>query len=436
VEPERDPHVRGYVRGCGADAGHVIRTGVRVISVFRRFAKLEAASGILLMVCAVTALSWANSPWGGSYAALWETKLTLGFAPLQLDKSLLHWINDGLMALFFLVVGLEIKRELLAGELASIKRASLPIMAAIGGGVVPALIYSTINLGGPGANGWGIPMATDIAFSIGVLALLGRRVPPALKILLAALAIVDDLGAILVIALFYTAEVSWWSLGLAGFFGLLLFLVNRRGVTQPWPYLLLGFGLWVAMLKSGVHATIAGVLLAVAIPSGVAKASARPNAAPAGGTTLSVREKPLLNRMEHALHPWVAFAIMPLFALANAGLVFDRDVLATISQPVSLGILLGLILGKPVGIGLLSWLAVRSGLAVLPPGISWRHLIGVGLLAGIGFTMSLFIASLAFTDGPEIATAKMAILIASAVSGVGGYLLLLTAGSRRKSLTS
>ena len=395
----------------------------KLFRAFQKFSKLEAASGSVLLVCAVAALAWANSPWGQNYTALWETHLTMGFAPFQFSKSLLHWINDGLMTLFFFVVGLEIKRELLLGELASAKRAALPIMAALGGMLVPAVLYACFNAGQPSARGWGIPMATDIAFSLGVLALLGKRVPFALKIFLAALAIADDLGAVLVIAVFYTATISWTSLAIAGAFCLCLLVVNQRRTQHPLPYLLLGLGLWLAMLKSGVHATISGVLVAMTIP-------AHPSLSRPLATDCEKVESPL-TRFEQALHPWVAFGIMPLFALANAGVALHGDLHSALGQPVSQGIIAGLVLGKPIGIVLLSWLAVRLGVAALPAGVNWRHILGIGMLAGIGFTMSLFVANLAFGITPLLDTAKVGILIASLVSGLCGGLFLLATSLRR-----
>jgi len=429
----------------------------RMVQAFRHFIKLEAASGILLMACTVAALAWANSPWGQSYTALWETPLTIGFKQFQLSKSLLHWINDGLMTIFFFVVGLEIKREMLIGELASAKRAALPVMAAIGGMLGPAVLYACFNAGQPSARGWGIPMATDIAFSLGVLALLGQRVPFALKILLAALAIADDLGAILVIAVFYTAKISWTGLAIAGVCGVLLFAVNQRRIQHPLPYLMLGFGLWLAMLKSGVHATISGVLVAMAVPArltfsdpqfvnvgtgvgqwlkylrhGVAKGTSQANpmhTVHQSAIDCEKVESPL-TRFEQALHPWVGFGIMPLFALANAGVTLHSDLASAFRDPVSLGIIVGLVLGKPIGIVLLSWAAVRLGVAALPDGVTWPHILGIGMLAGIGFTMSLFVAHLAFGISPLLDTAKVGIIIASLISGLCGGLLLLATGLR------
>ncbi|RYD31929.1 MAG: Na+/H+ antiporter NhaA [Verrucomicrobiaceae bacterium] len=373
---------------------------------FAAFLRLQASSGILLMLCAVAALVWANSGFGTAYHALLSTKLTVGYgSALEISKPLLLWINDGLMAVFFLLVGLEIKRELITGELNSLKKAALPAAAALGGMAVPALIYAVFNRGLPTLPGWGIPMATDIAFSLGVLAILGKRAPLALKIFLTAVAIVDDLGAVAVIAVFYTDTIHW--LLLMGSLGawLLALAFGRAGGRHPAVFILLGVVMWVCMLKSGVHATIAGVLLAFAIP----------------GRMLATEGDPATERWEHALHPWVSFLIMPVFALANAGVLIGGDFLSSLASPEALGIITGLVLGKPVGIFLFSWLAVRAGLAALPRGMDWKGLLGVGCLAGIGFTMSLFITELAFQDPAHLNTAKAGILAASAVAGVVGY---------------
>ncbi len=428
----------------------------KVLYPIREFMHAEASGGIVLMLCALAALAWANSPWSTTYSALWETKLTIGPGGFNLSESLLHWINDGLMAVFFFVVGLEIKREVLVGELASLRQAALPIAAAVGGMVAPALIYTAVNLGGEGAAGWGIPMATDIAFALGVLALLGPRVPTSLKIFVTALAIVDDLGAVLVIALFYTSNVSWASLGAGALFLLALVAANRLHVRHPLAYALLGIGLWVAFLKSGVHATIAGVLLALTIPartrvdtaefldrgreileefdrSGVEGEDILTNegqqAAIMELESLTEHAQTPMQRLEHSLHPWVAFAIVPLFALANAGVALGGDLGVALTQPVTLGVVAGLVVGKQVGITLFSWLAVRSGLAELPQELSWRHIYGASLLAGIGFTMSLFISALAFGDGPLQDAAKVGILTASLVAGVAGWLVLRSTGT-------
>jgi NhaA family Na+:H+ antiporter len=369
-----------------------------ILRPFQRFFQAEASSGILLLAFTVIALIWANSPWAESYESLWQTAVTIGGGTLSLTKPLILWINDGLMAIFFFLVGLEIKREILVGELASLRRAALPVVAALGGLLTPALIYTLLNGGTESAAGWGVPIATDIAFALGIMALLGNRVPTSLKIFLTALAIVDDLSAVLVIALFYTAEITWVSL-FVGFIALgVLFLLNRMGVHNTLIYVILGVIVWVAFLKSGVHATIAGVLLALTIP-------ARTHLDPEGfirssrglldkfehagnnGETVLVNEtrqvaihaleeaagqvQAPLQRIEHNLVPWVAFFIMPVFALANAGVALTGDLGATVSQPVTLGVVFGLVFGKPLGITLFSWLAVRLGLADKPADVTW-----------------------------------------------------------------
>jgi len=430
----------------------------RIVRPFQEFAKLEASGGILLIGCTVAALIWANSPWAGSYFHLWHTDLTFGFAGARLSEPLHFWINDGLMALFFLLVGLEIKREMLVGELASFRKAALPIAAALGGMIVPAGFYVLFNHGGPGASGWGIPMATDIAFALGVLALLGDRVPTSLKVFLAALAIADDIGAVLVIAFFYTEQISWISLGIGGFFFMALMAANRAGARHPLTYAVLGVGLWLGFLHSGIHATVAGVLLAMTIParqridkrafparsekildefryaeeSGEATVgSATKNAALHLLADDCARAESLMLRFEHALVPWNKHVIMPVFALANAGVVLGTGAVRALVDPISLGVICGLALGKPIGILLFSWLATRSRVAAMLDGISWRQLVGVGMLGGIGFTMSLFIANLAFGDAPLLETAKVGILGASVASCVAGVIVLL----RSKALT-
>lgn len=420
----------------------------------RTFIHHEAFSGVLLLACAVVALGWANSPWHASYEALWQTELSLSLGPWHFGESLRHWVNDALMAIFFLVVGLEIKREVLVGELASPHQAALPAVAALCGALVPAGIYAAITIGTTGASGWGIPMATDIAFSLGVLALLGSRIPLALKVFLTALAIVDDLLAVLVIAVFYTEQIHTRALLAVGVALLGLILANRLGVRRPLVYGALGIVLWGAMFASGVHATLAGVLLAMAIP---ARTRVDPDAFAAEGQTLlqqfdqagppgeSVltngdRQDALaelehlvegagapLQRLEHTLHPWVVFAIVPLFALANAGVRLEGGLTGIARQPVTVGVVLGLVAGKQVGVMLGAWLAVRLRLSALPPGVTWRSLYGVGWLAGIGFTMSLFVADLAFS-GPSrevlLANAKVGVLTASIIAGGGGWLVL------------
>jgi NhaA family Na+:H+ antiporter len=419
----------------------------RLLAPFREFSRREASGGVLLIVAALVALVWANSPFADSYAGLWETRLTIGVGDLALSKPLLLWINDGLMAVFFLVVGLEIKREVLVGELATVRKAMLPIAAAIGGAVLPALLFVLIAGGDPEAiRGWGVPMATDIAFALGVLALLGSRAPVGLRIFLTALAIVDDLLAVLVIAVFYSSGLSPVALAAAAAVLVALVVANRLGVRRPLVYAVLGVGLWVAILQSGIHATIAGVLLAMTIPARtridrtafvggarrlVADLSDRhdaPSDEEHHATLWDLEDltehaqAPML-RIEHALLPWVAFLIVPLFALANAGVAIGGDLGGALTNPIALGIIVGLVVGKQIGITLGAWLVVRAGLAALPDGVSWRHVYGGAWLGGIGFTMSLFVADLAFGESP-LALAKIGILAASVIAGVGGYLVL------------
>jgi Na+:H+ antiporter, NhaA family len=431
----------------------------RIVRPFQDFADKQSSGGILLIAATAVALVWANSPWGESYAALWHTKLTVGVGDASISKDLTHWINDGLMAVFFLVVGLEIKREVLVGELSSVRGAALPIAAALGGAMVPAAIYLAINAGTEGSAGWGIPMATDIAFALGVLALLGERAPVALKVFLTALAIVDDIVAVLVIALFYTSEISWGALGVGAVFLVALVVANLIGVGRTLVYALLGIGLWLCFLLSGVHATIAGVLLALTVPAisfinpGAFLERSRyvldrfEKAGAKGENVLSNEERqaalhalnnaayklePPLHELEHTLHPWVVFAIMPLFALANAGVPLGGGGIAdALTSPVALGIVAGLVVGKQLGITLFAWLAVKSGVSELPEGIRWRHVYGAAWLAGIGFTMSLFISDLAFSDGRLVDAAKLGILVASLIAGVVGWVILRGASSPR-----
>ena len=428
-----------------------VRPVEKLVRPFQEFADRASSSGVLLISAAVVALVWANSPWGESYTQLWGTKLSVNLGNLSIEEDLTHWINDGLMAVFFLVVGLEIKREILVGELSSPRRAALPIAAALGGAVLPALIYLAINFGTEGASGWGIPMATDIAFALGVLALLGERAPLGLKVFLTALAIVDDLLAVMVIALFYTSDVSWGALAVGGAFLVALVAANLAGVGKPLPYALLGIGLWLCFLESGVHATIAGVLMAMTVPArsyidtgeflkrsrGLLDRFER--AGERGDDVLSNDERqgalhglnqanedvePPLQELEHTLHPWVVFAIMPLFALANAGVVLGEGLGTTLLNPVSLGIVAGLLIGKQLGITLFAWLAVKSGISEMPAGVTWLHIYGAGWLAGIGFTMSLFISDLAFADSPLLDVAKVGILTASLIAGIAGWSII------------
>jgi len=421
---------------------------------FQAFLRIEAAGGIVLFLAAAAGLAWANSPWAPLYESLWSTPVVVGVGAFGIAKPLLLWVNDGLMAVFFFVVGLELKRELLTGELTGRRRAALPAAAAIGGMVVPAAIYLGLNLDGPGSHGWGIPMATDIAFALGVLALLGKRVPVSLKVFLTALAIVDDLGAVLVIALAYTADLNVTALGTGlGIFALMVVLA-LAGVRRVGLFGLLGVALWVAFLKSGVHATLAGVLAALTIPStarldtgafrgrsrelldsfevldiepGMHRLSSAEHEVVLGLAGLVQEVEAPLQRLEHALHPWVAFLIMPLFALANAGVVLDAGLTTAAAHPVTLGIVLGLVVGKALGIVGFAWLATSIGIAELPAGTTWRQVTGVAMVAGIGFTMSLFIASLAFGDSPLLDNAKVGILGASLLAAVTGSLVLLTA---------
>jgi Na+:H+ antiporter, NhaA family len=379
----------------------------------------EAAGGLVLLAAAVAALIVANSPLDWLYGGLLDTPVAVRVGALALDKPLLLWINDGLMAVFFFLVGLEIKREILRGELSTFGKAALPAIAAAGGMAVPALIYVAINAGNAAAlRGWAIPSATDIAFAVGVVALLGSRVPVSLKVFLLALAILDDLGAILIIAAFYTADLHWSALLLAAAGGAILLVLNLRGVTRLAPYLLTGTFIWVCVLKSGVHATLAGVVVAIAVPL----------AGKGEG------ESSLLEQLEERLHPWVAFGILPLFAFANAGVSLAGMSLARLFDPVPLGIALGLCIGKPVGILAATGIAVASGLAPRPEGASWGQLAGIGLLGGIGFTMSLFIGMLAFSDPAYAAQLRLGVLSGSLLSAVSGYILLrITASAPRGS---
>jgi len=426
----------------------------RITTPFEHFLHAQTTTGLVLMCMTILALLLANSPLYDSYSHFFHTYIKFTVGSWELKYSLHHWINDGLMATFFFIIGLEIKREVTAGELANIKAAMLPILAAIGGMVVPAMIYLSINGGGPGANGWGIPMATDIAFAISALVLLGRRVPTALVTFLVALAIVDDLGAVLVIALFYTETINLIPLGLSGAMFLLLIAFNRFGIHMILPYFIVGLFLWVFMLESGVHATIAGVLAALAIPS-------KPKKAPASFAEdtkklideydkypvtedhiMHEKQKAILTnikdridevgtpaaRLEHTLHLPVALIIIPLFALANAGIKIDfSSIGSTILEPVSLGIIGGLIFGKVIGIFGISWLAIKLKIAKLPENSTMSQVFGVSFLAGIGFTMSIFVADLAFVGHPEfVFQAKVGILSASLFAGLFGYLWLRT----------
>ncbi len=373
------------------------------------FMKHDAASGIVLLGAALLALVLQNSPLSWLYDGLLDTPVTIGVGAIVIDKPLLLWINDGLMAVFFFLVGLEIKRELIVGELSTAKQASLPLIAAVGGMLVPALIYSTINWTDDIAlHGWAIPAATDIAFAVGVLALLGSRVPTALKVFLLALAIIDDLGAIIIIAFFYTSHLSLAALGLAGLGIAALAVFNTRGVTRIAPYAIVGVFIWLCVLKSGVHATLSGVVTALAVPLTIPR-----------GETQST-----LVRTEEGLHPWVTFGVLPLFAFGNAGVTLAGMTLEKIFSAIPMGIAFGLFIGKPIGIFGFSFAAIKLKLAGKPEGATWAQIFGVSILGGIGFTMSLFIGMLAFVDADRAAEIRIGVLVGSIMSAIVGYLVL------------
>jgi Na+:H+ antiporter, NhaA family len=398
--------------------GNVIRKGTDGIA---DFLKLESAGGLLLVAAAVLALIFSNSPLRQAYDDLLKIPVEMRFGSFALAKPLLLWINDGLMAIFFLLVGLEVKREVIEGELSTPAQIVLPVVAGLGGMVVPALIYFIFNRGnGAALNGWAIPTATDIAFALGVLSLLGKRVPVSLKIFLTAVAIADDLGAIVIIALFYTAELSIAMLFLAAVAIAVLIALNLQKVTRIAPYVMVGVILWVFVLKSGVHATLAGVAIAFAVPL---KTTDAQGVAP-------------LHQLEHSLHPWVAFGVLPVFAFANAGVSFAGVTLTALADPLPLGIAVGLFAGKLIGVFGASAILIRLGLAKLPEGAGWLQLMGVAALCGVGFTMSLFIGSLAF-DGPGYFTPlRLGVIAGSALSGVTGYLLLRFASGHSRATPS
>ncbi|HYI62344.1 MAG TPA: Na+/H+ antiporter NhaA [Acidimicrobiales bacterium] len=394
-----------------------VRLAQTVWAPVRRFLQVEAAGGAVLAAAVVVALVWASSPWSSSYERLWTTELALGVGGHSIGTDLRHWLDDGLMTLFFFVIGLEIRRELTDGHLASVRAAAVPALGAVGGMVVPALAYLAVNAGGEGAHGWGIPMATDVAFAVGVLALLGSRAPTELKVLLLALAIVDDIGAVVVIAAFYSEglDLRWALVALAGL-GVVV-AARVAGLRIVPAYVVLGTVVWFATWRSGVHATIAGVALGLLTP-------ARPQAGPDGAEAPSVAQ-----RLQDRLHPWTSFVVVPLFALANAGIELSADALGdAATSPVSLGVVVGLVLGKPVGVVAAVLLATRLGLGHLPPGLSTRQVVGLGTLAGIGFTVSLFVAGRAFPDPVLAGQAKVGILAASLVAAAVGAAVLWTAG--------
>lgn len=387
---------------------------VFVKTMLMQFFRSEASGGVLLIIAAAMAMIIANSGWSDAYLGFLHTEIQVRVADIDINKSLGHWINDGLMAAFFLLIGLEVKQELLEGALASKEKSLFPIIAAVGGMIAPAIVYLTISGGDPEAiRGWAIPAATDIAFALGVLSLLGKRVPVNLKIFLLALAIMDDLGVIIIIALFYTTGLSWISLALASICIFCLWLFNRTNVMSLTPYLIFGTLLWVAVLKSGVHATLAGVIIGFAIPLYRVddKDDAENPRSPA-------------KTLAHWLHPWTKFWILPLFAFANAGVSLTDIEFSDVTSALPLGVALGLFLGKPLGIYTASWFAVRMGIAKLPDGINFRQIFAVSVLCGIGFTMSMFITSLAFTDQGMADLARLGILIGSTVAAIVGYYLL------------
>ena len=407
------------------------------------FLAVEAGGGIMLVVATVIALVWANSPWSAGYDTLFQSRLSIELGSFSYDESLVHVINDGLMTLFFFVVGLEIKREWVAGELRDRRAAVLPAVAALGGMVVPALIYVAINRGGRSIDGWGIPMATDIAFALGVVAVLGSRVPSPLKVFLLTLAIVDDIGAILVIAVFYTEDLTWQWLVAAIAAVLGVVACRRAKVRYHAVYIAIGLSMWFFILESGVHATIAGVVMGLLTPAlpflspadaeiVVDELEGRDDLTAADVHRVSIlisEAVPLTERLEYILHPWTGYLIVPLFALANAGIPLTREGLTNPSS-VTVGVILGLIVGKTVGISLFSWVTIKLGVARLPEGVRFSQLTGVAVLAGIGFTVSLFVSSLAFPTGLELRDAKVGILVASVLAAVLGSIVLALAARR------
>jgi NhaA family Na+:H+ antiporter len=434
-------------------------TKARVFVVIERFLAQEAHSGVFLFGAALAAMIWANSPWSGTYSELWHTRLGLELGQHVADLSLIHWINDALMAVFFLLIGLEIKRELLVGELSSLRKAAFPVLAAAGGMVLPALIYFGVNLqSGGSTHGFGIPMATDIAFVLGFLLILGSRVPLPLKVFITSLAVIDDLGAIIIIALFYSSSIELAYLGYAIIPLAALILLNLGGIRKLWPYLLAGVALWIMFELSGIHATIAGVLLALTVPvrsridpdqfleicraelaafnereperTSILLTSEQQDALEEVEDAYGAVQNPLV-RLQHHLHPVSAFLVIPLFALANAGVQVSGSQISFLS-PANLGITLGLVIGKPTGIIAFTYLADRLGWARKPRELSWSHIVGAGILAGVGFTMSVFIAHLAFSEPTAIAAAKLTILICSLAMGILGTLSLLWASRKSR----
>lgn len=438
---------------CNQELSRFEQTFHRLKTPLEEFIQYDASSGLVLMGCAILALILANSPLAATYQHILHTAIGVSIGKAVLSHTLHHWINDGLMALFFFLVGLEIKREILVGELASARQAILPIGAAVGGMLLPALLYAALNIGETGAAGWAIPMATDIAFALGVVTLLGKRVPRTLSAFLLALAIVDDLGAIIVIALFYTSAINWNMLMVAAALFVLLLGCNGAGIRRPLPYFLLGGLLWLALLHSGIHATLAGVLTALTVPASARCSPSqsiailsrllnkfdkvrRPGQPIIGNDkashVLQALDKGITNmasplqRLEHRLHPWSAFGIIPLFAFVNTGIPLQpTDMLDALRHPVTLGVILGLVVGKSAGVFLAVWLLKVTGISTLPVGLNLKHMVGVALLAGIGFTMSIFIGELAFPGQVDLLLkAKTGILAASLFTGICGFFWL------------
>ena len=418
----------------------------------QKFIRSQVVGSTILLVCAIIALIWANSSYAPLYHQIWETVLSITLGKETFSLSLHQWVNEGLMMSFFLLVGLEIKEQILVGELSSLRQALFPVSAALGGMIFPALIFTLFNAGTDGISGWGIPMSTDIAFALGILALLGKGIPTSLKVFLAALAIADDLGAIVIIAIFYTEQIVVSGLVIAFGFWLILFIISRLGIYNPIIYFILAVGVWFGFATSGIHATIGGVLVALIIPArslidpnrfieivyeklphlengtqekrGMLSEHQKTEALIAIEEAVRDVEPPLV-QVEHSLQPWVTFIVMPMFALSNAGVTITGNIIETITHPVSLGVIFGLILGKQIGITLFSYLMVRLGISNLPEGVTWRHIHGVSALAGIGFTVSLFVTELAYTNNHHLAdNAKVGILIASFIAGSIGFYLL------------
>lgn len=424
-----------------------------ITSPFVRFARMEAAGGIVLLASTILALTWSNSPWRDSYHHLLDAEVTIGFGKFVVTANRHHWINEGLMSLFFFLVGLEIKREFLVGELSSLRRAAFPFLAALGGVIVPALLYIAVAGEASFQRGWAIPISTDIAFTLGLLTVLGSRIPIGLRVFVTALAIVDDIFAVGVIAIFYTAQIHYWSLGLAIAGVAVSLIANVLGIRRPVVYATIGVFVWWAVLNSGVHATIAGILLAFTIPARTFLEKSqfveqsrwlldRLESAPHHSFeehsilhTLEVKAEMAdspLHRIEHGLQPWISFLVMPLFALANAGVDVTQNLTGSLQHPVSYGILLGLFAGKPVGIWMASFVTAKTGVALPPEKVTWRQMLGAAWLCGIGFTMSLFVAGLAFDDASLLSISKIAILGASVLSGIGGSIILAGSGRVRR----